>query len=101
VEPSSLDRPGLGPEARALLADPWETTPLGPVEAWPEQLRLLVQVMLSSRFPMMIAWGDEYTQRNNVASRQEAVQVVADRLIDEMVGETARDDVALVVKRIH
>jgi serine phosphatase RsbU (regulator of sigma subunit) len=65
----SLDRRNHGPEARALLAFPWETTPIGPVDSWPEQLRVLVQVMLSSEFPMMIVWGGEYTQLYNDAFR--------------------------------
>src|SRR3954467_563422 len=65
----SLAQPGHGPEARALLAFPWETTPIGPVDSWPDQLRLLVQVMLSSEFPMMIVWGPEYTQLYNDAFR--------------------------------
>jgi len=39
------------------------------VDSWPEQLRLLVQVMLSSEFPMMIVWGREYTQLYNDAFR--------------------------------
>jgi PAS domain-containing protein len=64
-----LDRPGHGPEARALLAFPWETTPIGPVDSWPDQLRLLVQVILSSEFPMMIVWGRDYTQLYNDAFR--------------------------------
>src|SRR4051812_12312884 len=65
----SLVRPSHGPEARALLAFPWATTPVGPVDSWPDQLRLLVQVMLSSEFPMMIVWGPEYTQLYNDAFR--------------------------------
>ena len=52
-----------------MLAFPWATTPIGPVDSWPEQLRLLVQVMLSSEFPMMIVWGAEYTQLYNDAFR--------------------------------
>jgi serine phosphatase RsbU (regulator of sigma subunit) len=52
-----------------LLAFPWESTPVGRLDAWPEQLRLLVQVMLSSEFPMMIVWGPEYTQLYNDAFR--------------------------------
>jgi serine phosphatase RsbU (regulator of sigma subunit) len=36
-----------------------------------------------------------------VAFRHEPVEDVANRLIEELVGTTARDDVALVVKRIH
>ena len=65
----SLERPDHGPEARALLAFPWATTPIGPIDSWPDQLRLLVQVMLSSEFPMMIVWGPEYTQLYNDAFR--------------------------------
>src|SRR4051794_16410764 len=65
----SLARPDHGPEARAVLAFPWATTPIGPVDSWPDQLRLLVQVMLSSEFPMMIVWGPEYTQLYNDAFR--------------------------------
>ena len=56
-------------EAGALLAFQWETTPIGSVEAWPAELSLLVRVMLSSEFPMMIVWGDEYTQLYNDAFR--------------------------------
>src|SRR5215213_9586829 len=65
----SLHRPGHGTEARALLAFPWATTPIGPVDSWPEQLRLLVQVMLSAEFPMMIVWGSDHTQLYNEAFR--------------------------------
>ena len=39
------------------------------MEAWPAELSLLVRVMLSSEFPMMIVWGDEYTQLYNDAFR--------------------------------
>ncbi|HET9633821.1 MAG TPA: ATP-binding protein [Terrabacter sp.] len=37
----------------------WSATPLGPVETWPTNLRVLVDVCLSSRFPMLICWGPE------------------------------------------
>jgi serine phosphatase RsbU (regulator of sigma subunit) len=36
-----------------------------------------------------------------VAVRDEPVEDVANRLIERLVGTTASDDVALVVKRIH
>ncbi len=64
-----LDRAGRGPASRALLSHPWETTPLGGIEAWPEQLQLLVQTMLMSEFPMMLVWGRELTQLYNDAYR--------------------------------
>ena len=37
----------------------WSSTPLGPVESWPPNLRFLVDVCLSSRFPMLICWGPD------------------------------------------
>lgn len=39
--------------------------------------------------------------RTAVASRHEPVEEIANTLIQDLVGTTARDDVALVVKRIH
>ncbi len=37
----------------------WEKTPLGPVAEWPQSLRTAVNIMLSSKIPMMIHWGPE------------------------------------------
>jgi serine phosphatase RsbU (regulator of sigma subunit) len=54
---------------RAVLEYPWATTPLGDLDAWPEHLRLVVRVMLSSEFPMMVVWGPELTQLYNDAFR--------------------------------
>ena len=63
------DRASYGETARAVVSYDWETTPLGPIDGWPEQLRLLVQVMLTSQFPMMLVWGAGYTQLYNDAFR--------------------------------
>ncbi len=35
----------------------WSDSPLGPPETWPQSLRTLVGVALTSKFPMFIAWG--------------------------------------------
>ncbi len=37
----------------------WSSTPLGPTESWPSDLRFLVDVCLSSRFPMLVCWGPD------------------------------------------
>ena len=39
----------------------WTETPLGPVEQWPQSLRTIVRVMLTSRFAMWMSWGQELT----------------------------------------
>ena len=39
----------------------WAATPLGPPEGWPQSLQTAVSILLSSRFPMWMAWGPELT----------------------------------------
>jgi PAS domain-containing protein len=37
----------------------WSTSPLGAPETWPQSLRSVVGVLLTSKFPMFVAWGPE------------------------------------------
>lgn len=39
----------------------WAATPLGPAAEWPESLKTTVRILLTSRFPMWMAWGPELT----------------------------------------
>jgi len=51
-----------GGEMGALMrAFDWSTTPLGPVEGWPQALKTCVRLMLTSRQPMWLGWGDALT----------------------------------------
>ncbi|MEH0830576.1 hybrid sensor histidine kinase/response regulator, partial [Micromonospora sp. CPCC 205714] len=45
----------------------WPATPLGPVESWPQSLRAAVRIVLSSRYPMLLLWGERFTQLYNDA----------------------------------
>ena len=45
----------------------WSKTPVGPVEGWPQSLKTTISNVLACRFPMMIAWGEEFTQLYNDA----------------------------------
>jgi signal transduction histidine kinase len=47
--------------AKLMRRTDWSTTPLGPVEQWPPALRTTVQIMLSSRYSMWMAWGPDLT----------------------------------------
>ena len=47
----------------------WSATPLGPVEGWPRALRTCVRIMLTSRQPMFVWWGDELINLYNDAYR--------------------------------
>lgn len=47
-----------GGELGALMrAHPWETTLLGPPEAWPQSLKMAIRIMLTSLQPIWIGWG--------------------------------------------
>ncbi len=48
----------MGERMRAL---DWSRTPLGPPENWPQSLRTVVRILLTSRFAMWMAWGPELT----------------------------------------
>ncbi|HVI08531.1 MAG TPA: sigma 54-interacting transcriptional regulator [Candidatus Binatia bacterium] len=54
----------MGARMRAL---DWSTTVLGPVEQWPQSLRVCVRVMLGSGYPMLVCWGPDYTMLYNDA----------------------------------
>ena len=47
----------------------WSATPLGAVENWSQSLRTAVSICLSSRFPMLIWWGNELVMLYNDAYR--------------------------------
>ena len=52
---------GDGDVAGLMRTQDWSESPLGPPERWPHSLRLVVGLMMSSKFPMFVAWGDELT----------------------------------------
>jgi signal transduction histidine kinase/DNA-binding response OmpR family regulator len=45
----------------------WSRTPIGPVEAWSRSLRFGLETVLSSRYPMLLLWGEQFTQLYNDA----------------------------------
>ncbi len=45
----------------AIRAHDWSDSPLGAIEDWPQSLKTAVGIMLSSKFPMFLAWGPELT----------------------------------------
>ena len=45
----------------------WSRTPLGPVEQWPQSLRIAASICLNSRFPMFVWWGPSLVKIYNDA----------------------------------
>jgi PAS fold len=58
---------------RDLAAVDWISTPLGPVDGWPQSLRTAVNILLSSQFAMWMAWGPELTFFCNAAYRRDTL----------------------------
>ncbi len=54
----------LGARMRAM---DWAATPLGPVANWPLSLKTCVRIVLTSRQPMFVWWGDELINLYNDA----------------------------------
>jgi len=64
--PDPLDGTGAlmflsgGGELGAMMrAHDWSASPLGHPRDWPQALRIVVGLMLNSKFPMFVAWGPE------------------------------------------
>ena len=55
--------------ANLIRSFDWSTTPVGPIEQWPETLLVTVNLLLASRQPMFLWWGDDLIQFYNDAYR--------------------------------
>ena len=70
TKPTFADFLAGGGEMGALMrATDWSSTPVGPVEAWPQSLRTAISILLESKFGTMVAWGPELTHFHNDAYR--------------------------------
>ena len=52
-----------------MRAHNWSATPLGPPESWPQSLRTVVRILLTSRYQMWMGWGEELSFFYNDAYR--------------------------------
>ncbi len=93
-----------GGEAGALIRSvDWSATPLGPAETWPQVLKTLVDLMLSSSQPMFIVWGPALTTLYN----DSYAEILADKHpamgvpFDEMWHEIWERDLKPIVTRAY
>jgi signal transduction histidine kinase len=61
---------GGGVMAERIRNHDWATTPLGPLEQWPDALKTTVALCLASRFPQAILWGPALLTLHNDAFAQ-------------------------------
>ncbi|HET7881539.1 MAG TPA: ATP-binding protein [Acetobacteraceae bacterium] len=45
----------------------WSATPLGPIDGWSSNLRMMVNFLLANRFPLLLWWGPQYISIYNDA----------------------------------
>ena len=60
---------GIGEMAELTRAFDWASTPVGPIDRWPDALLTTVNTLLSSRHPMFLWWGSQLIQFYNDAYR--------------------------------
>ncbi len=58
---------GGGELGDRMAAIDWATTPLGPVATWPQSLKTCVRIVLTSRQPMFVWWGEALVNLYNDA----------------------------------
>jgi len=53
--------------AMLMRSRDWSQTPLGAVETWPQSLKTAIRIILGSRYPMFVWWGQQMTKFYNDA----------------------------------
>jgi PAS domain S-box-containing protein len=60
-----------GGECGAIIRSiDWSKNPLGPINQWPQSLRTTLSILLNSKFPMFLLWGEDFICFYNDAYRQ-------------------------------
>lgn len=77
IEADTVAVAGLTPgeAANLVAACDWPTCSLGPFAGWPPALRAAIRMMLASKFPMFITWGENFPYLYNDA----CIPIVGDR----------------------
>lgn len=61
--------PGESAMAERLRAHDWDSTPLGPMAAWPSELRTAAAFVIENNFPAALVWGPDLVTIYNDAFR--------------------------------
>ena len=61
--------PGTGELAGLMRAHDWAGTPLGTPDTWPQSLKTVVRILLTSRYQMWMGWGENLSFFYNDAYR--------------------------------
>jgi len=61
IRPAGIEQflAGGGEMGERIAAFNWSTTPLGPLESWPQSLRTIVAFIVHCPAPLVMLWGDD------------------------------------------
>jgi PAS domain S-box-containing protein len=77
---------GAGEMVNRIRAYDWASTPLGPLEGWPQSLKTATGLIVQSPVPMVMLWGGE-----GVMIYNDAYSVFAGRRHPELLGSNVLD----------
>ncbi|MBV9061547.1 MAG: histidine kinase, partial [Alphaproteobacteria bacterium] len=72
--------------ADRVRAFPWQTTPLGSIEHWPQSLKTAVGIVLLSPVPIVMLWGED-----GIMIYNDAYAVFAGRRHPKLLGSKVRE----------
>lgn len=77
---------GGGEIAARIAAFDWSTTSLGPIEAWPQHVKITVSTILRSKLPMCTLWG-----RDGIMIYNEGYAAIAGGRHPQVLGMPVRE----------
>lgn len=89
---------GGGEMGKLMRAHDWSKSPVGDPSAWPEPLRTTLALVLNSKFPMFIFWGEELVGFYNDAYRPSLGNNGKHPSILGMPGEAAWPEIWHIIK---
>ena len=81
---SFLDSPGE--MASAIRSFDWSSTPLGPIDRWPQSLKTITGFLIRSAVPLVLLWGAD-----GVMIYNDAYSVFAGRRHPKLLGAKVRE----------
>ncbi len=89
---------GGGEMGKLTREKDWSSTSLGDPKSWPQSLRTTLSIILNSKFPMFLFWGDELTCFYNDAYRPSLGKDGKHPFILGMKGEEAWPEIWAIIK---
>lgn len=85
-EPAAFLASATGATARLIRNHDWASTPLGPIDLWPQSLKTATGLLIAAPIPIVMLWGPE-----GVMIYNDAYSVFAGRRHPELLGSNVRE----------